>query len=283
MNQQPEHGKTDESIELPAPTAWPLVLAFGFTLGVAGLVTSAGISILGAILIVAGCIGWFRDVLPHERHERVPIKVQTITPTTTRLSVARFYVAASHRARVPVETPSVLSGVKGGIAGGVAMILPALLYGYIGYHSIWYPVNLLGGAGVAEWANPTMAQLTHFRLSALVAATIIHIVTCLLVGLLYGAMLPMLPRHPILLGGLIGPLLWTGLLHSSIGLINPFLQQKIDWGWFVVSQLAFGLVAGWVVTMQEQIRTRQYLPFAARAGLETPGMMRERTEGDERK
>jgi hypothetical protein len=104
-----------------------------------------------------------------------------------------------------------------------------------------------------------------------------------LVGLLYGAMLPMLPRHPILLGGLIGPLLWTGLLHSSIGLINPFLQQKIDWGWFVVSQLAFGLVAGWVVTTQEQIKTRQYLPFAVRAGLETPGMMRERDEGDERK
>ena len=121
-----------------------------------------------------------------------------------------------------------------------------------------------------------MAQITHFRLSALIIATIIHIVTCLLVGLLYGAMLPMLPRHPILLGGILGPLLWTGLLHSSIGLINPFLEQKIDWGWFVVSQVAFGLVAGWVVTQQERIRTEQYLPFAVRAGLETPGMMRER-------
>src|SRR5208337_143688 len=98
------------------------------------------------------------------------------------------------------------------IAGGAAMIVPALLYGVIGYHSIWYAVNLLGGAGVAGWSNPTLAEITHFRLSALILATVIHVVGSLLVGLLYGAMLPMLPRHPIVLGGIIAPLLWTGML-----------------------------------------------------------------------
>ena len=51
------------SIELPAPTAWPIVLAFGFTLIFAGLVTSASVSILGAIFTIAGCVGWSRDVL----------------------------------------------------------------------------------------------------------------------------------------------------------------------------------------------------------------------------
>ena len=284
MDHQQEHAKaTEELVELPAPTAWPLVLAVGLTLAFAGLVTNVGISMLGAVLVVAGCVGWFREVLPHPHHELVPVKAEEFHPKTKRRSVARVYVEVSHRSRVPVETPSVLAGVKGGIAGGVAMILPALLYGQIRYHSIWYAVNLLGGAGVAGWSNPTLQQITHFRLSALVAATVIHAVTCLLVGLLYGAMLPMLPRHPILLGGLIGPALWTGLLHSSMGLINPFLLQKIDWGWFVVSQLAFGLVAGWVVTTQANIRTEQYLPFAARAGLETPGLMAERHGKDDQK
>ena len=284
MDHQQEHAQSaDEVVELPAPTAWPLALALGLTFAFAGLVTNWGISMLGAVLIVAGCVGWFREVLPHQRHELVPVKAQEFVPKTTRRSVARVYVHVSHRSRVPVETPSVIAGVKGGIAGGIAMILPALLYGYLRYHSIWYAVNLLGGAGVAEWTNPTLQQITHFRLSALVAATIIHIVTCLLVGLLYGAMLPMLPRHPILLGGLLGPLLWTGLLHSSIGLINPFLEQKIDWGWFVVSQLAFGLVAGWVVAKQANIQTEQYLPFAARAGLEMPGLIDQREGKDKEK
>jgi hypothetical protein len=284
MDHPSEHANGAEPvIELPAPTAWPLVLALGLAFAFAGLVTNVGISLLGLILIVSGCVGWFREVLPHQHHVPITVKLEEFKPTTTRFMVARIHVDASHRARVPVETPSIFAGIKGGIAGGVAMIVPAVLYGLIRYHSIWYAVNLLGGAGVAGWRNPTLAEITHFRLSALIIATIIHAITSLLVGLLYGAMLPMLPRRPILLGGLVGPVLWTGLLHSSIGLINPYLDQKIDWGWFVVSQVAFGVVAGWVVTKQENIRTEQYLPFAARMGVETPGIMRERNGEDGKK
>lgn len=285
MDYGQDHAKAPGPVtHLPSPTAWPLVLAAGITLAVAGLVTNFGISLMGIVLVIAGCTGWFREVLPVQKHEAIPVKEEVIVPVTTRRSVARFYVETRHRARLPMETPSMLAGVKGGIAGGIAMIVPATLYGLIRYHSIWYAVNLLGGAGVAGWTHPTLAQITHFRLSALVAATIIHIVTSVLVGLLYGAMLPLLPRHPVILGGIIAPLLWTGLLHSSIGLINPFLQQEIHWGWFVASQVAFGLVAGWVVTKQHNlVHTHQFLPFAARAGLETPGFMEERDgkEGNE--
>jgi hypothetical protein len=72
--------------------------------------------------------------------------------------------------------------------------------------------------------------------------------------------------------------LWTGFLHSTLPLINPFLADRIDWRWFVVSQVTFGVVAGLVVAKQAHIRTEQYLPFAARIGLETPGMMDERKE-----
>ncbi len=270
----------NEVVELPAPTAWPIVLALGLTLAFAGLVTNPGISILGAVLIVAGCVGWFREVLPHQRHIAEPVKAEKFEFTTTRTKIARIQVDETHRARLPVHTPSVTAGVKGGIAGGAAMIVPALLYGLIRYHSIWYAVNLLGGAGVAGWTNPTFDEITHFRLSALITAAIIHAAGSLLVGLLYGAMLPMLPRHPVLLGGIIAPLLWTGVLHATLGLINPYLSARIDWWWFVASQVTFGLVAGLVVARQAHIYTAQYLPFAARMGLETPGMMDERDEGE---
>jgi hypothetical protein len=279
-DQQGHNGISDEVVQLPAQTAFPIVLALGLTFAFAGLVTNVGISILGAVLIVAGCVGWFRQVWPHAHHIAVPVKVQKFHFATVRTKVAHIAIDESHRARLPVHTPSVMAGVKGGIAGGAAMIVPATLYSLIAYHSLWYAVNLLGGAGVAGWSNPTLAEITHFRLSALIFATIIHVAGSLLIGLLYGAMLPMLPRHPILLGGIIAPVLWTGVLHSALPLINPYLADRIDWWWFVVSQVTFGLVAGWVVSKQIDIRTEQFMPFAVRMGLETPGMMEEHDRED---
>jgi hypothetical protein len=279
-DQQGHNGISDEVVQLPAPTAFPIVLALGLTFAFAGLVTNAGISVLGGVLILAGCVGWFRQVWPHAHHIAVPVKVQKFHYATVRTKVAHIEIDESHRARLPVHTPSVMAGVKGGIAGGAAMIVPAVLYSLIAYHSLWYAVNLLGGAGVAGWSNPTLAEITHFRLSALITATIIHAAGSLLIGLLYGAMLPMMPRHPILLGGIIAPVLWTGVLHSALPLINPYLSDRIDWWWFVVSQVTFGLVAGWVVSKQIDIRTEQFMPFAVRMGLETPGMMEEHHRED---
>jgi hypothetical protein len=231
------------------------------------------ISVCGGVLVLAGCIGWFRQVLPHEAHEEVPVIVQPITVSTTRRSVERLQIGPEHRAHLPVETYPILSGIKGGIAGGIAMIFPAIIYGLIAHHSIWYPVNLLGGAGVGPSQNITTAEIATFHPSWLVTAIVIHGVTCLLVGLLYGAMLPMLPRHPVILGGILAPLLWTGLLHSTMGIINPALDARIAWGWFVISQVTFGVVAGLVVAREGRIRTGRGLPFIARMGIEAPGLM----------
>jgi hypothetical protein len=272
IHREPE-GAKGSSIQLPAPTAWPLVLAFGFTLVAAGLVTSAGISLLGGLLMLAGCVGWFRQVLPHEQHEEVPLEDRPVTIASSRTLVDRIRLSAEHRAHLPIETYPVTSGIKGGIAGGVAMIFPALLYGLIAQHSIWYPVNLLGGAGVANWTNPSTADIAAFHWQGLLVATVIHAVTCVLVGLLYGAMLPMLPRHPVLLGGILAPVLWTGILHAFMGVINPALDERIQWAWFVVSQVTYGVVAGLVVARQGRIVTGQSMPFAMRLGIESPGMM----------
>ena len=268
----------DRTVLLPAPTAWPIVLAFGCTLAAAGLVTSAGISILGGVFMLAGTVGWFRQVLPHERHEEVPIVEQPVTIATRRTLVERIRLSPEHRAHLPIETYPVTSGLKGGIAGGIVMILPALLYGWIAQHSIWYPVNLMGGAGVARWTNSTIAQIAAFHWQWLLIAILIHSVTCVLVGLLYGAMLPMLPRHPIFLGGILAPVLWTGILHSFMGIINPTLADHIAWGWFLVSQVTYGITAGIVVARHERVLTGQSLPFVARMGFEAPGLMESRPD-----
>jgi len=268
------------SIELPAATAWPIVLAFGFTLVFAGLVTSASVSILGAIFTIAGCVGWFRKVLPHEKHESVPVVEKAPAVATSRPQVARveWITQELHRARLPLEIYPISAGVKGGLAGSVAMAVLAMLYGIVSGRGIWYPINLLS-AGFFP-ARATIAQIAAFHWDALIMATIVHLICSLLVGLLYGAALPMFPRRPILLGGVIAPILWSGLLHSVLEALNPVLNQRIDWLWFVISQIGFGLVAGIVASRQVRVRTWQYLPFAVRAGIETPGAMGEKKNGE---
>ncbi|MGO9435160.1 MAG: hypothetical protein ACLPH3_12665 [Terracidiphilus sp.] len=266
------------AIQLPAPTSWPMILAFGCTLAAASLVTDAGIGMLGGVLMLFGCIGWFRQVLPHEQHEEVPVADLPVTIATSRALVERIRLSPEHRAHLPIETYPVTSGIKGGIAGGFAMIVPAEIYGLIAQHSLWYPINLLGGAGVGHWRNPSTADIAAFHWQGLLVAIVIHSLTCVLVGLLYGAMLPMLPRRPVLLGGILAPVLWTGILHSFMGIINPALDQRIQWGWFLVSQVTYGLTAGFVVARQERIPTSQSIPFTERLGIEAPGLMDSRPD-----
>ncbi len=260
-----------EMIEMPAPTAWPIVLAFGLALLFAGLVTSWSVSFLGAILAVSGCVGWFREVLPHEKHESIPVVEIVGAVATRRPRVARvqWMTQELNRARLPLEIYPISAGVKGGLAGSVAMAVLAVLYGIISGHGMWYPINLLS-AGFFP-GRTTIEQIAAFHWDALIIATILHLICSVLVGLLYGVALPMFPRRPILLGGVIGPVLWSGLIHSILDALDPVLNQRIDWVWFVISQIGFGIVAGITVSRQERVHTWQYLPFAVRAGIEAAG------------
>lgn len=260
------------ALHLPAPTAWPIVTAFGFTLLVGGILLHYVISIAGFVLLVIGCVGWFKDVLPHELHENVTVKVQEVEVASSRNSVARIPVDPEHRAHLPLHTFSITAGLKGGIAGGIAMIIPALIYGLIAQHSIWYTVNLLGGAGVGGWSNPTAASLRAFHAEAFGIAIVIQVTASCLIGLVYGSLLPMLPKHPILLGGILAPLVWSGLLWATLPTINPTLSHDINWAAFLISQFTFGLVAGWVVSRSEYVRTSQSLPFNLRLGLHGGGL-----------
>ena len=113
-------------------------------------------------------------------------------------------------------------------------------------------------------------MLRAFDAPALVLGTIAHGVVSVLVGLLYAAMLPMLPRRHMLWGGLMAPLLWTGLLWALLGVINPTVSARIDWTWFVASQIAFGLVCGFVVARAQPLATMQTLPLADAGGPPRP-------------
>jgi len=270
-------------INVPAPTAWPLVLAFGFTLLFAGLMTSLSVSVLGAVLSVAGCVGWFREVFPHQHEEPVPVVPEDFRITTGRRIVERVPIAAEQlRAWLPVHTYPVSAGVKGGLAGGVAMAVLACGYGLLKAGSIWYPINLLAAVVYAQSLALDPTQLYSFHADSFAIALGLHALVSTLVGVLYGVMLPMFARRPILLGGLIAPVLWSGLLYFTLGLLNPLLESRIDWVWFMASQFAFGIVAGIVVLWQSRIPTRENVSFALRAGIEAPGIIPPRERGEQR-
>ena len=267
------------SVQLPAPTASPIVFALGIMLLCAGLVTSESVSFLGAILGIVGAVGWFRDVLPHEALETVPILQEDPVIATLRPEVGRLDAAHEvKRAWLPLEIYPVSAGIKGGLAGSVVMAGLAMLFGLVSQKSIWYPVNLLVAGFFPEAVRATTAQIALFHPVALIIAIPLHLITSLLVGLLYGVLLPMFPRRPILLGGLFAPVVWTGLIFGALDIINPVMNHRINWLWFVLSQLGFGIVAGIVVSRQERIRTWQRLPFALRAGMESPGVVADKPE-----
>ena len=274
---------TEPKIELPAPTAWPLVVALGLTLTAASLVTSGAVGMLGLLCAGIGIVGWFRDVFPHEADVSVRVVEAAPPVMTARREVARVHLAPQlQRARLPLEIYPVSAGIKGGLAGSVAMAVLAVIYGALSRTSIWYPINLLAAGFIPNAAQTaTTSELSAFHLRLLLIAVPIHAITSLLVGLLYGAMLPVMPRRPILLGGFIAPLFWSGLLYGTLNIINPVLYHRIDWLWFVLSQIGFGLVAGVVVSRQERIRTWQAVPLAIRIGVEAPGLFTA-NEGNDR-
>jgi hypothetical protein len=249
-------------------------LAFGFILMFAGLLTSASVSVLGVVLAAAGCVGWFREVFPHEHEETVPVAFERHRVETKRRIVERVPLAPHLvRAWLPLKTYPISAGIKGGLAGGVAMAVLACVYGLVKTGSVWYPINLLAATVFAESLKLGPAQLDSFHADSFAVAVVLHGIGSVFVGLLYGAMLPMFARRPIVLGGLIAPVLWSGLLYSIMELLNPLLASRINWFWFVASQIAFGVVAGIVVVRQERVSTRENLPFVVRAGIEAPGIM----------
>ena len=279
---QPVRGPRE--IELPASTAWPLVLAFGFTLIFAGLLTSVPVSVLGVVLAVAGCAGWFREVLPTEHEVEVTVLPDDFVAVTKRPFVDRLPVAPDQvRAWLPLHTHPISAGLKGGLAGGGAMAVLACAYGLLKTGSIWYPINLLAASVYAQSIKLGTSELNAFHADSFAIALGLHALVCTAVGLLYGAMLPMFARRPIILGDLIGPVLWSGLLYSMMTLLNPMLASHIDWLWFIASQVAFGVVAGLVVVQHPRVATRENVVFAIRAGVEAPGTIPPRTSEEERR
>ncbi len=149
----------------------------------------------------------------------------------------------------------VWGGLLGGIAGGLLMPVPAVIWSLSTGHGIWYPANLLAGMVLPRLDRMPMEQLTQFRPDWLAIAVGIHIAMSIGIGLAFGLLLPRLGPipTPVTWGGILMPLLWTAVSFGLMGIVNPLLQGRVNWPWFVASQFVFGLVAAIVVDRSEKV------------------------------
>jgi hypothetical protein len=263
--------QVSNSILVPAPTAWPFIAAFGITLTFTGLVTHPAVSMVGVMVLLRAAAGWWFDVLPEQKEEAALVRISERSWAEPKSSSTVDPLVAgvgSHRVRVPVQVHPYLTGLYGGLAGAVAMAVVAMFFGLIAQRSIWYPINLLAAGVLPSLAAAPIDQLRNFSEAGLIAGSLIHGTLSLFVGLLYAVSLPMFPRGASWRSGLVTPVLWSALVASTLSVINPTLNERIDWFWFVGSQIAFGLAAAWVIARTAKIETMQSWPLAERAGIE---------------
>ncbi len=242
-----QHGSDPhaDGVEMPRPTVAPLILALGLSLLALGAFVSVAFAVVGLVLLVTGLAMWIAQLLPGRGHifePRVPVVAKPVESRSQGVQVLRSGMPG-YRLQLPVEVQPISAGVKGGLIGGLVMPLPALIYAVVIGRGIWYPLNLLAGMVMPGVQEMTLEQLDQFHFSLAALGVLIHATTSLVLGLIYGVLLPMLPRipRPLAWGGLLAPLLWSAATYLAIGATQPNMKLAIDWPWFVASQFVFGV------------------------------------------
>jgi hypothetical protein len=252
-----------DSVVMPRPTVAPLVLSLGMALLAAGVVTSPAFLIVGGVILVVGLGLWIADLLPGRGHVVEPLvepsrRARAVAGEPGTVGQLRTGMPG-YRLRLPEQVHPISAGIKGGILGGLVMPLPALAYGVLSGHGIWYPVNLLAGMWLPGIGKMTDAGLEQFHPSLLLVAIVVHAVNSIIFGMIYGVLLPTLPHipDPLAWGGLLMPVLWTAVSYGLMKVVNPALNAGVDWPWFIASQFLFGVVAAVVVMRARGLRPLQ--------------------------
>jgi uncharacterized membrane protein YagU involved in acid resistance len=251
----PQHER--QTVEMPRPNVWPMVLGLGIVLMAAGVALHLAFLAAGLVIFLAGLTGWIGQLLPGRGHhhealvepERRAKPVQAVTGIVEQLHPGR----PGYRFQLPEKVHPISAGVKGGLLGGLVMPLPALAYGVLSGHGIWYPVNLLAGMVLPGLADMDLEKLD---LTLFVVGVLIHAVNSIVFGLIYGVLLPTLPEipQPLAWGGLLMPLLWTAVSFSVMRSVNPVLARGVSWEWFILSQFLFGVTAAGVVLRRREVQ-----------------------------
>ena len=240
-------------VDMPQSTAAPLVLATGLAIAAYSWPTNPTFLIVGAVIFVCGLGAWIVHLLPGRGHVAEELvepsrRAAPVKPAVGAVDQLRRGMPG-YRLRLPQKVHPLSAGIKGGIAGGIAMPLPAIVYGLLSGHGIWLPVNLLAGLVRPGVDRMNIEELSEFSPELLAIGLAIHATITVTFGLLYGVLLPTLPpiARPLAWGAVLLPLLWTAVSFLAASSINPEVRQRVDWPWFIAAQFVFGIAAALVV------------------------------------
>lgn len=270
----------EQSISMPKPTAWPMSLAAGAALVALGLPTSLAVSAAGLVILVISLAGWISELAPGAGEIEEPLEPPEKRAKPVIASKRTVALAGpgmpGHRMHLPEKVHPYSAGAIGGLYGGCVMAVVALLFGLISGNGLWYPINLLSAMILPQYRDATVEVLSHFNFLSLVVATLLHLITSVLVGLFFGILLPTLPKSPRFWGGVVAPLMWTGAIYGFMHVLNPVMNDYVNWPWFIASQFAYGLVVGNYVVKTEKVAAKRMEgpsqpDWATQAGSETTG------------
>ncbi len=247
-----ESSSSDSStVELPASTGWPLVVAAALAFTLVGVMTDLWLSLAGIVILAIGIGGWIRELTPgrgHVHHPLVPADQRASPVVRSERTIAASRAGfPEHRQRFPEEIHPYSSSAMGGFLAGMVMMGLAVAHSLVWGKGLFYNMNLLSAIVLPRYRDASPEVLMAFDGTSLMLALLIHIVASVSVGLMFGLVLPMLPRSPFYWAGFVAPLMWSGFVYGLMGVINPLMNDHIDWFWFVVCQFAFGLTLGWYI------------------------------------
>jgi hypothetical protein len=255
-----ENGPGLESVEMPRPTMAPLVLAVGMVLLASSVAFGVGFLVVGAVLIIVALGLWIGHLLPGQghMHEALVDPAQRARPVTGLVggTVRLREGMPGYRFRLPEKVHPISAGLKGGIVGGLVMPIPALIWSLATLHGPWYPLNLLTGMVLPGVERMTDAELQQFHPTLFLVGVVIHATVSVVLGLIYGVLMPTLPSipRPLAWGALLMPLLWTGTSYALMETVSPLLNRGVSWPWFIFSQFLFGAVVAFVVMGAQYLR-----------------------------
>ena len=167
---------------------------------------------------------------------------------------------AGYRFQLPEKIHPISAGVKGGIVGGLVMPIPALAYGLLSGHGLWFPINLLAGMAVPGISGETAAP-ARAVLRGVADPGDLH--PCHVLGDVRAALrgrLADLAADPGRSGGR-GRRADAALLDGHLLRLHGDRQSVaridfVNWPWFIASQVVYGVAMSIVVINSEKVPRR---------------------------
>lgn len=167
----------------------------------------------------------------------------------------------TQRVAVPEYVYPYRAGIVGGLLGGAALAIVAIITAPLIGRSIWFPLNVAASSFVPSLQGASVERLNHFMLDTFAIGIVIHLAISIIIGLAFALLLPTLPGSPIVWSVIIGAIMWAVALFLALPILNPTMEEIVNplrGGIaeplsFIIANMAYTVTLGWWVSRYEKV------------------------------